>query len=73
MRITAARCCADPTLSAHLLEKYEREYVTRVANNLFPANIKIASNVEFRELPEWAEKKNKDLQSQGNGLDFGAK
>lgn len=71
MRICAARCGANPDQSAHLLEKYEREYVLKKYDEFFIQNLKIESNVAFRELPEWAEKKNKYLQSHGNGLDFG--
>lgn len=70
MRIAARRCGADPTQSAHLLEKYERKYVRAKYLELFPADIQIASNVEFRELPEWAEKKNSELKTTGNGLNF---
>ena len=72
MRIAAERCGADPTQSAHLLEKYECEYVARKAGELFPQEIVMASNVEFRELPEWAEKKNQELQSQmmNGGMEF---
>ena len=59
-------------MPAHLLEKYEREYVARKAGELFPAEIVMASNVAFRELPEWAEKKNQELQSQmiSGGMEF---
>jgi len=37
---------------------------------LFPRGISIDSNVEFRELPEWAEKKQNELQSQYSGIGF---
>ena len=63
MRIAADRCGADPTQSAHLLEKYECEYIKAKYLELFQvADIQIASNIEFRELPEWAEKKNKNKE-----------
>jgi len=70
MRISAARCGGDSTQSAHLLEKYEREYVVKKYAELFPRGISIDSNVEYRELPEWAEKKQSELLSQHSGIGF---
>jgi hypothetical protein len=70
MRICAARCGANPAQSAHLLERYEREYVQKKYDEFFIQKLKIESNVAFRELPEWAEKKNSELQITGNGLNF---
>lgn len=65
MRIIAAKQGVDDTQSAHLLEKYERDYVRARASELFP-DMEIESNAEFRELPEWAESKNRQMKQNQN-------